>query len=339
MVRSDPSSDLQLSLSQELSTAISAVEKACELCRSVQSNLIFEEIAQKKDSSPVTVADFGAQSVAIYELKRAFPDDLIVAEENARELTTYGGNLFKKRMIKHFEPYLPEITEENLITTINQGSHTGGKEGRFWTLDPIDGTKGFLKKRQYAVALALIENGEVVLGVLGCPNLSINSFEGEERVGTVFYAIKSQGAYMKSMAEDKGVSINVSQVDCVMDANFCESVESSHSSHIDSAKIAEILKVTKEPIRMDSQCKYGVLSRGEASIYLRLPTRADYEEKIWDHAAGYILVEEAGGKVTDCFGRKLDFSLGRTLKDNTGIVGSNGRIHEEVLKAVKEVIF
>ena len=82
----------------------------------------------------------------------------------------------------------------------------------------------------------------------------------------------------------------------------------------------------------------GVLSRGEASIYLRLPTRKDYEEKIWDHAAGYIVVKEAGGNVTDCMGNELDFSLGRTLKNNTGIVGTNGKFHQEVIKAVKSVL-
>ena len=81
-----------------------------------------------------------------------------------------------------------------------------------------------------------------------------------------------------------------------------------------------------------------MLARGEASIYLRLPTRKDYEEKIWDHAAGYMVVKEAGGKVTDCMGQELDFSLGRTLKNNTGIVGTNGKIHEEVIKAVKKVL-
>ena len=96
--------------------------------------------------------------------------------------------------------------------------------------------------------------------------------------------------------------------------------------------------VTGEPVRIDSQCKYGVLARGEASIYLRLPTRSEYQEKIWDHAAGYILVKEAGGEVTDCFGKQLDFSLGRTLSNNTGIIGSNGKIHNEVISAVKKVI-
>ena len=73
-------------------------------------------------------------------------------------------------------------------------------------------------------------------------------------------------------------------------------------------------------------------------MYLRLPTRPDYEEKIWDHAAGSIVITEAGGRVTDVRGVDLDFSLGRTLKDNKGVIVTNGHLHERVLGAVKQVL-
>ena len=319
----------------ELQTAIKAVEKASALCKVVQANLVSEESMQKKDKSPVTVADFGAQAIVIHELKKTFPNDPIVAEEDAKEL---GSDPLLERIMEHLDSHLPGLSEEEIVATINMGRHDGGKEGRFWTLDPIDGTKGFLRKQQYAVALALIENGEVVLGVLGCPNLSTSSYNSNQNLGTLLYAVKGQGAFMKPIKGADEISVSVSGVESTSKANFCESVESGHSSHDASAKIAEILNVTAEPVRIDSQCKYGVLSRGEASIYLRLPTKKDYEEKIWDHAAGFIVVKEAGGEVTDCNGDKLDFSLGRTLKNNTGIIGTNGKIHEEVIKAVKEVL-
>lgn len=322
----------------ELLTAIKAVEKASVLCKTVQANLVSEESMQKKDKSPVTVADFGAQAIVIHELKKSFPDDFIVAEEDAKELTICGGDPLLESIVKHLESHLPGLSEEEIVMIINQGGHEGGTEGRFWTLDPIDGTKGFLRKDQYAVALALIENGEVVLGVLGCPNLSVDSYDSEKNRGTLLYAVKDQGAFMKSIDGTDESSITVSEISSTSEANFCESVESGHSSHDASAQIAEILNVSAEPVRIDSQCKYGVLSRGEATIYLRLPTRKDYEEKIWDHAAGYIVVKEAGGEVTDCNGSKLDFSLGRTLKNNTGIVGTNGRIHDEVIKVVKQIL-
>jgi 3'-phosphoadenosine 5'-phosphosulfate (PAPS) 3'-phosphatase len=53
----------------------------------------------------------------------------------------------------------------------DMGQSPGGGSGRHWVLDPIDGTRGFVGQRQYAVCLGMLQDGEVVLGVLGCPNL------------------------------------------------------------------------------------------------------------------------------------------------------------------------
>jgi 3'(2'), 5'-bisphosphate nucleotidase len=91
-------------------------------------------------------------------------------------------------------------------------------------------------------------------------------------------------------------------------------------------------------VRVDSQAKYAIVAQGEASIYLRLPTRRDYREKIWDHAAGSIMVEEAGGRVSDVTGRPLDFSRGRRLEDNRGVVATNGPIHDAVIRVVGEFV-
>jgi len=96
--------------------------------------------------------------------------------------------------------------------------------------------------------------------------------------------------------------------------------------------------VTAPPLRIDSQCKYGVVARGDVSIYLRLPPRATYEDKIWDHAAGSIVLKEAGGEVTDVYGRPLDFSLGRTLRKTVGILATNGKLHTRVLAAVRQAL-
>ena len=320
---------------KEKAIAIEAVLKASKLCKSVQKNLVSEETAEKKDKSPVTVADFGAQAIIIHDLKKAFPSDPIVAEEDARELTICGGDLLREKVVKNVLDIVPSFTEELVISSINQGNFEGGPADRFWTLDPIDGTKGFLRKAQYAIALALIENGEVVLGILGCPNLKTANNENGD-TGVMFFAEKGKGTYL--ITDENEERISVSSEDKASSASFCESVESAHSSHSASSKIADLLGVTKEPVRIDSQCKYGVLAMGDASIYLRLPTRKDYSEKIWDHAAGYLVVVEAGGKVTDCYGKPLDFTVGTTLKENTGIIGTNGKIHDEVLRAVKQVL-
>ena len=327
-----------MNFENELRIAIDAVKQACRLCTRVQSSLVSQETMTKKDKSPVTVADFGAQAVICRELKNAFHEDPIVAEEDSAELNDEGGETLKGKIVEHVSAIVPGITLSEVIDAIDSGAYEGGAEGRFWTLDPIDGTKGFLRGEQYAVALALIENGQVVLGVLGCPDLALDLDNPGGEKGCLLYGVKGQGSNVGLLAENSANSIFVSDISDTKDASFCESVESGHSSHGDSERIAQILGVTNPPVRLDSQCKYAVIGRGDASIYLRLPTRKDYEEKIWDHAAGSIIVTEAGGTVTDIHGRALDFSLGRTLSANKGIVATNGRFHDKVISAVAEVL-
>ena len=75
-------------------------------------------------------------------------------------------------------------------------------------------------------------------------------------------------------------------------------------------------------------------TRGEAEAYLRLPRDAEYQEKIWDHAAGVLVVTEAGGRVTDVFGQALDFGHGRVLAANRGVIVTNGHVHNAVLEAI-----
>jgi HAL2 family 3'(2'),5'-bisphosphate nucleotidase len=130
-------------------------------------------------------------------------------------------------------------------------------------------------------------------------------------------------------------SVSVAKLERADQARFCESVESGHSDQDESARIAEDLGIQSEPFRIDSQCKYAAVARNDASIYLRLPTRADYREKIWDHAAGSLVVECAGGRVTDADGAPLDWTCGATLANNRGIVATCGTIHDEVIAAVQ----
>ncbi|MEM7007929.1 MAG: 3'(2'),5'-bisphosphate nucleotidase [Thermodesulfobacteriota bacterium] len=322
----------------ELRTAIDAVKKACRLCTKVQASLVSEETMTKKDKSPVTVADFGAQTIICHELMKAFPNDPVVAEEDSVELRKKEGEFLSRKVYEYVSEVLPELREDEIHSIIDRGGYQGGAVGRFWTLDPIDGTKGFLRGEQYAVALALIENGEVVLGVLGCPNLSADLNKSDSETGLIYSAVKGSGSSAEHIESERSDKVEVSDIEHPSYAPFCESVESAHSSHSDSEKISQILGVTAEPIRIDSQCKYAVIARGDASIYLRLPTRKDYSEKIWDHAAGSIIVSEAGGRVSDIYGNNLDFSKGRTLADNKGIVGTNGELHELVISAVVEVL-
>lgn len=104
-----------------------------------------------------------------------------------------------------------------------------------------------------------------------------------------------------------------------------------------SSAIAKKLGVQAPPVRIDSQAKYGALARGDGAIYLRFPHKG-YREKIWDHAAGSIVVTEAGGIATDAAGNNLDFSKGRYLDLDTGIIVTNKKLMPSLLTAVQEAI-
>ncbi len=319
----------------ELEIAIEAVRNAAIVCQAVQRNLVSGDTLEKKDKSPVTVADFASQAIVCKTLMTQFPDDLLVGEEDAKELREEGQEILCDAVVKHVGQVIADANKENTLSWIDRGGATGLEASRYWTLDPIDGTKGFLRGEQYAIALALIENGEVVLGVLGCPNLVHGETEG-----VIVTAIKGKGAKRMTLELESDVAedIWVHQIGDVSDARFCESVESGHSSHDHAGQIAGRLRITNPSVRMDSQAKYATIAQGKAEIYLRLPTRAGYEEKIWDHAAGMLVLEEAGGIVTDVYGKKLDYTHGSTLKENTGVIASNAKIHDEVIAAVKAVL-
>ena len=358
-----------MSYQKEVHIAQLAVQRATILTQRVFHGTKGTE--SKDDKSPVTVGDYGAQALIIHAIKHNFPHDEIVGEEEAStlrqnpNLTAQIWDLVKAAQLDDdddddgaaaaaAEQELggPLESPEQMLQAIDAGSSAGGSRGRIWALDPIDGTKGFLRGGQYAVCLALIEDGDVKVGVLACPNLPVDDSaplsadvgdpdgDGDGR-GVLFAAVFRTGATSRPLG--RGAlrpcqPIRMQDVPDITQATFCESVEAGHSSHGDQAAIAKALGITKESVRMDSQAKYGSIARGAGDLYLRLPVRADYEEKIWDHAAGDLIVREAGGTVTDADGKPLNFGRGRTLKDNKGVVAAPKTVHQQVLDAVKSVL-
>lgn len=321
-------------LNELLGPATSALEHAATLCQRVREQL-GENALEKSDLSPVTVADFGSQALVCAALQEAFPQIPIVGEEDSADLAKPENAHVLAAVVRAVREVRPSASESDIRRWIDLGGADASGD-LYWTLDPIDGTKGYLRGGQYAVALGLIQEGRVVMGLLACPSMAYC----KGGYGVLGWAIRGQGAHAGAIgkqAVDLG-RVRVSQLSEPAHARICESVESGHSKQDQSAAIAERLGVQAKPVRLDSQTKYAFLGTGQAEIYLRLPTRADYREKIWDHAAGALLVEEAGGRVTDIHGCPLDFSKGRELSDNRGVVATNGHLHDAVLSAIRDVI-
>lgn len=362
----------------------------------------------------MTVGDFASQALALRALHECFPSDMFIAEEGSEALRE-DEELLRKVLGAVNRAHEGSLDEKQLLSAIDYGqgiddadqdrqSKEGSERRRVWCLDPIDGTKGFLRGRtcggQYCIALALIEDGEPVLSVLGCPNLPLPSTAAtatepyglwsQEEVreteaqqsmfstsrGCLFVAVRGCGCYeiplhaietnvlnggaagAESSAESNStaswtqlrVTPNDGSCKPASHAKFCLGVERGFSDPKGTVlKIAQMMHGPdalttdidgipdiKNSLRMDGQGKYGLLARGDAECFLRLP-KEGYVDWVWDVAAGYLILKEAGGTMTDVHGRPIDFSeIGierrAKLPDHVeGIFGSCGGIFHEAL--------
>ncbi len=323
--------------SPELRFALQTAREAAILAESVRIELVNPSIV-KLDKSPVSVADFSVQALISARLQRVFPDDPLVGEEDAQELRDIKNAGLWENVQKYVRRFLPEASAQDVLALIDRGGAEPG--GRFWVLDPIDGTKGFLRQDQYAVAMALLENGAVRLGVLACPNLKDARTPDVGGEGTLAFAEKGKGAWFMPLKRDGDICpLKVSACGDVSQSVLLRSADEAHMDVDKTRKLLESGKVTRPPVEMSSLAKHVMLASGAADFFLRLlpPKSPEYREKIWDQAPGLVMIEEAGGILTDSDGAALDFTQGRTLARNRGLLGANARLHPKILSILKSV--
>jgi len=371
--------------------ALTAVRKACAVTLALQpsSSSSSQSSSQsssslatvsKVDLSPVTVGDFAAQAIVLRHLKDAFEEgqgnnDSFIAEESSQALeedeelakqvlsATKMDNMdIVKQSIDLGKEY--ELWQDDNDNDSASDDNNNGRPERVWSLDPIDGTKGFLRGKreggQYCVALALLENGVPTIGILGCPNLPASATDfnyawGEEETaennqqsrGCIFVATKDGGCYQlpyipsttdgtagtPAATPAKQIHVTPNDTDDPSEGRFCIGVEKFSDALGQGIRTAQVLhgagalNAEGEIIkakRIDSQAKYGVLARAGAEYYARF-TKPQYVEWIWDHAPGFVVLTEAGGQMSDLDGNDIDFSLGAKLSDQVaGVLGSNG---------------
>jgi HAL2 family 3'(2'),5'-bisphosphate nucleotidase len=318
-------------LQKEKEIGLRTVSAAMAMTAAIQKEMTGKDTLTKSDRSPVTIADFAAQALICKALGVHFPGIHIVGEEDSLTIRKPENQEIFSKIVRYLKLYDPSLDEKAICDFIDMGGDE--PDGAFWTLDPIDGTKGFLRGEQFAIALALVQDGQVRLGILGCPNLPVGSD------GTLFWAIRGHGSWEIQAKGGIAAAIHASDKSDPRQMKFVESYESSHSDKETQLEISRRLLIDSPPEQMDSQVKYGIVASGSADIYLRIPNPAtpNYREKIWDHAAGSLIVEEAGGRVSDIEGKKLDFSAGKTLHHNRGILATNGAIHDRVLEIIAEI--
>ena len=289
----------------------------------------------KDDRSPVTVADLAVQVAITAALRAADVDhaDRIVGEEGIDSLDDGGSTMIDQLLRLSGEALdgagLSDAapgTESELRELLDAGGLDPASEGRevFWSLDPIDGTKGFLRGQQFAIALGLVEHGNPVVGLLGCPHLALGEAEDygtADPVGSIYLGVMGEGAFAgpaTSTSVDQLSPISVSPTPPDGRVRVCLSYEKAHGDQDRTSAALEATGVSTTPIRIDSQCKYAMVASGRADLYLRL-AREGYREKSWDHAGGCAVVRAAGGIVESATGQPLRID-GRWVDAPGGIV-------------------
>jgi len=276
------------------------------------------ESYQKSDDTPVTLADYASQLFIINQLSMKFPNDQLIAEET---ITSFINKSAQKAISKCYDSLgleLPSHIEEVL-------NYRGPLSHRQWTIDPIDGTKGFQENLCYAVGIGYMIDSELTVAAIGIPNYNENET-------TIFIAEKNQGTKV-SYGGKSYISTRVSNIDEIKHAKMC------HSLHYDKAWVMEFANEAKIKIfiQIDSMAKFCMIAEGTADLYIKPMDKA--RSFSWDFLPGSLIVKEAGGIVSDLNGKALEFEKEKCLITTSGLIASNAILHEEILKYFKKVKF
>jgi len=319
----------------------------------------------KPDDSPVTVADFAVQTIVTQYLREALGDGLhLIGEESAAALRGDGGHDrsgTRAAVTVAVQSACPDLDEDDVLELLGRSLKTPPTEvatevdptapgtakkpeRTWWLIDPIDGTKGFLRGAQYCIALAFVRSGRVRFAILGCPNLDDDprrSLDSHPEHGALFVAHHDGGCTVRNELDPETALRPVRRPPAPDQhaIRVCESVVQSPTGSARATSVIDraIASTGRHAtgMRLDSQCKYALVARDQADIYLRLPRRSLPIESAWDHAAGALVAQEGGAWVSDLDGKPLDFSLGASLERNRGVLACDASLASSLLEAVR----
>uniref|UniRef100_A0A8R7QP56 PAP-specific phosphatase, mitochondrial n=3 Tax=Triticum urartu TaxID=4572 RepID=A0A8R7QP56_TRIUA len=365
---------------RELAAAVASVERACRLCVDVRASMLVgdEKILEKNDQTHVTIADFGVQALISFELQQLFPSIPLVAEEDSAFIRSSNAADSKSNTLvesissfftKHVNNNGPPLTHDDVLRAIDRGGKDAvsfdSNPATYWLLDPIDGTKGFLKGEDslYVVGLALVVDGKLAVGVMGCPNLAettVGDTEDESIAacpghGILMVSHVGCGTWSRPMSAEisqlttapdvwKRCSVDPCSVAqmarfCIVDSHTWDMMPlSAHfSSTMDESEPRDENKILLQNSCGGSLSKYLLVACGRMSVFILL-ARAEKLLKAWDHAVGVICVEEAGGQTCDWSGKPLDFGADltghRIIYPSGGVLATNGALHDKLVEMV-----
>lgn len=260
-------------LAQELTVAIALAREAGALVTALRRGGL--DVDRKLGDEPVTQADREADARIVAGLRAAFPGDAVLSEEAPDD----GSRLERPRV---------------------------------WMVDPIDGTKDFIRgEAGFATMIGLVDGDRPALGVVYQPL-------GDR----LYFAVRGQGAFMQEGAAEP-VRLHVSDVRSPADIRMVAS-----KSHRDEVidRVRDELGITDELNVGSVGLKLGLIARGERDLYVNPAGHS----KLWDACGPEVILVEAGGRLTDARGALLDYR-GTDVRNLRGLIASNGHLHDEVV--------
>lgn len=220
--------------------------------------------------------------------------------------------LIVKRLAREF-PGDGILAEESVDT-----DHRLDKS-RVWLVDPLDGTNGFIDGNgDFAVQIGLAQDGEPVLGVVYQP-----------LTGALYSAIRGEGTWLER-PESAAERISVSDHHEISTMRLAAS--RSHRSPRMNRVVSE-LGFSEEVRRGSVGIKIGLIVEQQCDVYIHLSPRT----KQWDTCAPQIVLTEAGGRITDLFGKRLSYNV-REVQNRNGLVASNGASHKEIITGLAPLL-
>ncbi len=255
----------------------------------------------------------GAAILDLYEgpldvQQKDYEDDL--------EPVTQADRLANELIVQRLQSEFPDdgmLAEESIDT-----SHRLDKQ-RVWMIDPLDGTMGFINGNgDFAVQIGLTEAGKAVLGVVYQP-----------LTGVLYRAVRGGGTWI----ERPGTEPEQGRVSDHTDVSTMRLAASRSHRSPRMDKVVRALGVRQEVRRGSVGIKVGLIVEQQCDLYVHLSPRT----KQWDTCAPEIILQEAGGSLTDLFGRPLPYNLA-TVQNRNGIVATNGVAHARVVEALAPLL-
>lgn len=324
----------------QMQSALQAVARAMPLARVLGATLAAVPPIVKADGSPVTAADYVLQAVVVAALRECAADQRVplLGEEHAEALVETGRHDVERLVIDAVRAVLGWRDRAAAIRAIDGDEPRPGEPA--WTIDPIDGTKGFIADSQFSICLALICAGAPVAAALGCPRMGASSDLGLhlDGPGVIYGAAAGEGGF-ECRADGsllRRLHVPAWNGGPLRWARSMNRGGSSAPGRVEPRLAA--LGAPLESVRIDSQCKYALVARGDADAVVRMPRAVGDHECIWDHASGALLVQEAGAVATDVHGAGLDFSHGALLAHNAGVLCAAAGLHGKIVQALAPLV-